>query len=173
MYRLRELERKDLQQINRWRNDAELISQLGAPFRYINLDVDAEWFESYMKNRSNAVRCAVVAEADDAIIGLISLTSVDWLNRSAELQIMIGDKANRGKGIGTFAVRHMLSHAFSNMNLHRVELSVLESNLAARHLYEKCGFAKEGVRRCCRFKNGKYETMLLYGLLKEEYRCSE
>ena len=40
MYKLRELERKDLIIINSWRNDYELIEQLGAPFRYINLEVD-------------------------------------------------------------------------------------------------------------------------------------
>ena len=38
--KLRELESKDLAEINVWRNDPELISQLGAPYRYINLRVD-------------------------------------------------------------------------------------------------------------------------------------
>lgn len=51
MFRLRELERKDLPIINRWRNDAELIALLDAPFRYINLDVDMKWFDGYMSNR--------------------------------------------------------------------------------------------------------------------------
>ena len=37
MIRLRELESKDLAEINQWRNDPELISNLGAPYRYINL----------------------------------------------------------------------------------------------------------------------------------------
>lgn len=46
MYKLRELERKDLTIINSWRNDYELIEQLGAPFRYINLEVDQKWFVS-------------------------------------------------------------------------------------------------------------------------------
>ena len=41
MFHLRELERKDLPTINKWRNNPELIALLGAPFRYINLDVDA------------------------------------------------------------------------------------------------------------------------------------
>lgn len=37
MYQLRELERRDLEAINTWRNDSELISLLGAPFRYIRV----------------------------------------------------------------------------------------------------------------------------------------
>lgn len=56
MYHLRELERKDLKTINCWRNDPELIAVLGAPFRYINLDVDENWFDGYMSNRGTQVR---------------------------------------------------------------------------------------------------------------------
>ena len=47
-------------------------------------------------------------------IGLISLVSIDYMNQSAELHIMIGDTNNQGKGAGTFAVRAMLEHAFNN-----------------------------------------------------------
>ena len=137
MYKLRELERKDLTIINSWRNDYELIEQLGAPFRYINLEVDQKWFDLYMSNRGNQVRCAIVEEKKDDILGLVSLVSVNQMNQSAELHIMIGDKENQGKGIGSFAVKEMLNHAFFNMNLNRVELTVIENNKRAIHLYEK------------------------------------
>ena len=40
MYRLRELQRDDLREINIWRNNPDLIKFLGAPFRFINLDTD-------------------------------------------------------------------------------------------------------------------------------------
>lgn len=132
MFRLRELERKDLQEINKWRNNPELIELLGAPFRYINLDVDVKWFESYMNNRGNAVRCAITELNKDDILGLVSLVSINYMNQSAEFHIMIGDKANQGRGIGTFAVKEMLNHAFNNMNLQRVELTVLEDNERAK-----------------------------------------
>ena len=32
---------------------------------------------------------------------------------------MIGNKEQQNKGIGTFAIREILKHAFMNMNLHR------------------------------------------------------
>lgn len=168
MYRLRELERKDLIEINKWRNDDELIRCLGAPFRYINLEVDEKWFENYMLNRANSIRCAIVKEDGDAIIGLVSLVSIDYLNQSAEFHIMIGNKENRGKGIGKFAVQSMLNHAFYNMNLHRIELTVLESNKKAQKLYESCGFIREGIKRNSKYKNGKFESMYIYSILKED-----
>ena len=173
MYRLRELERKDLLTINKWRNDPELIKYLGAPYRFINISVDEKWFDSYMSSRNNTVRCAVVDENDDEILGLITLASVDYMNQSAELHIMIGNSENRNKGIGTFAVNEMLKHAFNNMNLHRVELTVLETNARAIHLYEKMGFVYEGTKRYSKYKNGEFVSMRIYAVLREEFNCSE
>ena len=170
MYKLRELERSDLFRINTWRNDPELISLLGAPFRYINLEIDTKWFDAYMSSRDRTVRCAVVdIERENEILGLVSLTSIDHINQSAELHIMIGDKVDQGRGIGSFALSEMLSHAFKNLNLQRVELTVLAENTRAQHVYEKFGFVCEGKKRKAKFKNGQFVDMLQYALLREEY----
>ena len=168
MYKLRELERKDLNVINKWRNNHELISLLGAPFRYINLDVDIKWFENYMANRGNAIRCAIISEDSEEIIGLVSLVAIDFLNQSAEFHIMIGDTGKQNKGAGTYAVKAMLYHAFYNMNLQRVELLVLDTNVRAKHLYEKCGFVFEGKKRKAKYKDGKFVDLLLYAALRDE-----
>ena len=168
MYMLREIERRDLVAINQWRNNETLISQLGAPFRYINAEVDNAWFDSYLANRSNTVRCAITGE-DNSIIGMISLVKIDPLHQCAELHIMIGQASNQNKGIGTFAVMKMLEHAFLNMNLNRIELSVLTSNHRAIHLYQKCGFVLEGTKRQARFKQGKFQDLYSFAILREEY----
>ena len=168
MYRLRELSSKDLTQINEWRNDSELITMLSCPFRFINLSVDEEWYKNYLANRSNTVRCTIVDDGDN-ILGLISLCSIDYINQRAELHIMIGNMENYGKGIGSFAVKKILEHAFYNLNLQRVEIGVLDYNLRAIKLYEKCGFVKEGVKRDAVFKSGRYVDLLQYGILRKEY----
>lgn len=169
MYKLRELDRKDMTTINRWRNDKELIDHLGAPFRYINQIVDDRWYDNYMNNRSTCVRCAIVTEESDDIIGLVSLIKIDQMNQSAEFHIMIGGKQNRGKGAGIFAVKEILHHAFLNLNLQRIELTVNEDNTSAIHLYEKVGFVREGMKRNARFKNGKFINMHLYSILRDEF----
>ncbi len=170
MYRLRELEREDIKKINEWRNDPELIACLGAPYRFINEDVDSAWYEKYMHSRNNSVRCVIVnSENDEEILGLISLLDINYINRSAELHIMIGGAQNRGRGIGTFAVESMVEHAFNNLNLRRIELGVLENNIPAIKLYEKTGFIKEGVKRKSNYKNGEYISLIMMALLKEEW----
>ncbi|MST59787.1 GNAT family N-acetyltransferase [Parafannyhessea umbonata] len=171
-YRLRELERGDIPTINGWRANRELIACLGAPYRFINREVDEAWFEAYMRSRQTCVRCAIVEDGrDDApILGLVTLAGIDHLRQSATLHIMIGSADDRSKGMGTFAVLSMLKHAFYDLNLRRVELSVLATNAAAIGLYQKCGFTREGTRRQACFKGGEFVDMYEYGILRGEER---
>lgn len=175
MYILRELERDDLKSINIWRNDKALIDFLGAPYRYINLDVENDWYEDYLENRHKAIRCVIVEpENRDKALGIISLTDIDYTNRSGTLHIMIGDVQNRGKGIGYFSTMEILNHAFNNLNLNRVELTVLSDNKHSLNLCEKVGFKKEGVQRSSIYKNGEFKDMVMLSMLKEEFeRLSE
>jgi len=170
MYKLRELRREDMVVINDWRNNSELIRYLGAPFRYINLDVDFAWYDNYMRNRSTNIRCVIVEiDDDDRVLGIVSLTDINLINQSAEFHIMIGDKENRGKGIGYFATTEILKHAFNNMNLNRIELEVIKNNSCALKLYEKVGFKQEGIKRKSIYKNSEFKDMIIMAILKEEF----
>ncbi len=172
MLRLRELERKDIPEINRWRSDHELSSNLSGVFRFINLDVDNSWYDRYLASRSTQVRCAIVDD-EDAILGCVYLLNINQVNQSAELHIMIGRAENRGMGLGTFAVNAMVKHAFFDLNLRRLQLGVLASNKHAQALYRKIGFVEEGRRRSAVYKNGKFEDELEMGLLREEYQKAQ
>jgi UDP-4-amino-4,6-dideoxy-N-acetyl-beta-L-altrosamine N-acetyltransferase len=169
MFRLRELEKIDIDTINSWRNDPDLILYLGAPFRYISIEIDQKWYESYLNNRNSCVRCSIVDDNDN-ILGLVSLTGINYTNRTCVYSIMIGNNECRGKGIGTYATNTMLNHAFNNMNMNRVELLVLESNERAIHMYEKCGFVYEGKKREAVYKNGRYCDMLIYSVIKSDWQ---
>jgi RimJ/RimL family protein N-acetyltransferase len=165
---LRELTRDDIPQINEWRRDRDLLNGLAAPFRHIGPEIDQAWYDRYMTQRDREVRCAI-CEPDGQMIGVVSLTAIDPVNRQAELHIMIGKSTARGRGAGTHATRAMLQHAFRDLNLHRVYLSVLESNAAARHMYDKIGFRVEGTLRDAAFKNGSYSNLIVMGILQSEF----
>ncbi|MDT2782428.1 GNAT family protein [Vagococcus fluvialis] len=173
MFELRELEEKDVNTINEWRNREELISTLGATFRYINQDVEKEWYQNYLKNRNSTVRCAIVEKNEDKILGLISLTGINQFNQSATLHIMVGEKSNQGRGLGTFAIKKMMNHSFYNLNLRRIEFTVLSSHTRAISLYQKCGFKIEGKKEKAVFKNGEFHDMTMMALLKENFRSTD
>lgn len=165
---LRELARSDLGLINSWRSDASLIAKLGASFRFVGSDSDEKWFDTYLSQRGTNVRLAVCS-ASAGVVGVCYVLGIDWINRSAEFAIMIGNQAAQGKGIGEAATRLTLRHAFADLNLERVYLEVLDTNDRARRLYEKVGFQVEGLKRHAVFKSGVYQDMLLMSILRTEF----
>jgi diamine N-acetyltransferase len=168
--KLRELERADLPVINSWRNDAEVVEHLGANFLFIAPEIDARWYDGYLAARDRAVRLAILDPELDRIVGCVYLIDINRINRSAEFSIMIGDKAYWSKGYGTAATKAMLAHAFNDLNLHRIHLSVLAENLRAIRLYEKVAFRVEGRQRDAVFKKGKYWDVIQMAVLEAEYR---
>lgn len=169
-YYLRELELEDSGIINSWRNDPEIINHLGAPFRYISQSVDEDWLESYLNNRESCVRLAICKCQDKGVIGAVYLLNIDWIARSCEFAIWIGDHQEQGRGAGKFATLKALEHAFFDLNLNSVSLGVLRNNERAIKLYNRIGFVKEGVRREVVFKNGSYKDLVLMSMLKKEFK---
>ena len=165
---LRELKNDDLACINVWRNDREVVKLLGANFLYISLVVDEQWLASYLNSRASSVRLAIVTIASDLCIGIVNLTNMQIVNRSAEFSIMLGDKEYWSKGIGYEAASQMINHGFYDLNLHRIYLTVLTENVRAQQLYRRLRFKEEGVQREAVYKEGKYHDLVTMALLKSE-----
>jgi RimJ/RimL family protein N-acetyltransferase len=55
-------------------------------------------------------------------------------------RILIGDKEQRGKGLGRQIVNLLLDFIFSNLDKTKVELNVFDWNIGAIKCYEKVGF---------------------------------
>jgi len=106
-------------------------------------------------------------------IGNIALQSINWINRSAELAIIIGEKDYHGKGIATFAVNCMLYHAFVKMGLHRVWSGTSEENKGMLRVFEKCGFDDEATFREAKWSNGKFVHIRGFGKLSDEWEPPE
>lgn len=70
----------------------------------------------------------------------------------------------RGQGIGTKLIRAVLD-ATRSQGLHRVELTVRESNILAIGLYKKFGFETEGLQRDAVQVDGVYENVVCMAVL--------
>jgi len=168
MITLRELSREDIPAINRWRRDPVVADGVGAPNRFIGLDVDLKWYDEYLTRRGSEVRCAVCLADSGQLVGMVSLTRIDYLHRNAEYNAMVGERDSQNRGIGTAATRAMVRHGFLDLNLHRIYVSILRDNISSIRMCEKAGFREEGTIREGAYKNGRYHDLLLMGLLKSE-----
>lgn len=64
-----------------------------------------------------------------------------------EIGIDLWDEADRGRGVGSEAVRLLTAHLFAREGAHRIQATTDLENAAMRRVLERCGFAFEGVLR--------------------------
>ena len=107
---------------------------------------------------------------DEKLLGIIELDGIIWPHGTSSISIAIGEQAERGQGYGREAMTLMLDFAFRELNLHRVFLTVFSYNTVAIAMYEKLGFTREGVYREHLQRDGQRFDMLIYGILRREWR---
>ncbi|OZM57574.1 GNAT family N-acetyltransferase [Lottiidibacillus patelloidae] len=107
-------------------------------------------------------------EYEGRLIGSARLTVNEEDNR-ARYAVGIFDPSVWSKGLGTEITQLVLQYAFEELELHRVDLRVLEYNKRAIRCYEKCGFIQEGIEREGALIEGKYETDVFMSILDREY----
>ncbi|MBV4420365.1 GNAT family N-acetyltransferase [Clostridium tyrobutyricum] len=122
-----------------------------------------------VKKSSDKFIFAIKTLKDDKFIGVTGFEDILWNNGTAVIYIGIGEKQNRGLGIGTEAFNLTMEFGFEELNLHRIQLTVLSYNTPAIKLYEKLGFKREGVYREFIHRDNKRYDMYLYGILRTEW----
>ncbi len=174
--RFRAPERSDIPLWTAWLNDPEVLQGLAFRPPVSSATFEKQFddiLESGEKAETYTFMIEVRQENDPANwkpVGTAGLLRIDWLSRSAELSIYIGEKAFWNQGFGTEATSLLLHFTFNTLNLNRIYLRVWETNANAIHIYEKVGFVHEGRMRQAVFKEGRYIDVLYMGILRSEYK---
>jgi aminoglycoside 6'-N-acetyltransferase len=86
-------------------------------------------------------------EVDGAVAGMIQFNEETAPRfRHAAIDLFL-DPALHGRGLGTEAVRRVVSHLVEVRGHHRVTIDPATENAAAIRAYEKAGFVRVGVMR--------------------------
>ena len=119
-----------------------LVTIAGNIFSY---PLTHEQLQTYLANKYNYA-FNVVDTARDKIIGhagvLLSGKDICKIDK-----LIIGDKDNRGRGIGQQVINELLNYAFTNLDVTTIELNVFDWNIAGIKCYEKCGFSMNPVKQ--------------------------
>ena len=161
---LRPLELADLERTFRWHNDPELYRTLVSPFRHVSRSAEDGWIRKKMEFSNAEMQFAICLDEGPRHIGNIHMRGIDWVSRTAETGIFIGEKDLQGKGYGQQAMRLLLKHAFNDLALLRVWLTVFDDNLGAIRSYEKVGFVREGLLRKHAYKLGEFKNLVYMGI---------
>jgi len=162
---LRILDNKDIEgNYSIWLNNPE-ITNYNSHGRF---PISSDQLQSFV-NASKASKSALVLAVVDIKtlmhVGNISLQSINWIDRNAEIAFLLGEKAYWGKGIMLEAGRLLIDHGFKMLNLHRIYCGTSSDNVGMQRLAEKLGMIQEGIRIEAIYKKGKYVDVIEYGIL--------
>lgn len=157
----------DLDRCLEWINDPELQARIGRR-QPMSRAQEQEWLTGQYK-RDDHLNLAVVLKDGDQHVGNCGFNTIDFINRSAELGMLIAERDAWGKGYGPEAVGLLLKHGFSELNLHRIWLWAFSFNQHAVRAYEKAGFKHEGVLRDAYYRHGAYHDHIVMSVLRSEW----
>jgi len=86
-----------------------------------------------------------------------------------ELGIALFDEEVRGRGYGTEAIALLTGHLFAELGAERVQASTAVDNSAMRRVFEKLGFAKEGVMRSYMPAGESRDDYVLYAVTRADW----
>lgn len=110
-----------------------------------------------------------ICHNDDGHIGNIALQTINWINRTAEFAILMGNREHWGKGAASLAALQLLEHGFNKLNINRVFCGTAMTNIPMQKLAKKLGMKQEGIRRQHLFLEGQYVDLIEFGILKQEF----
>ncbi len=85
-----------------------------------------------------------------------------------ELGISLFETGDRGRGLGTDAVRLLTRYLFQHEEADRVQASTWVENRAMRRVFEKLGFAEEGILRSYMPSKRGRDDYVMYGITKAD-----
>ncbi|MEA3334681.1 MAG: GNAT family protein [Chloroflexota bacterium] len=169
--RLTALSEEDLPLLWHWYQDAGFLRLLNAtPAQPRSKKQLRSWIENSSASDRD-MTLAIRTLDDDRLLGYVELDGILWNQGVASLSIAIGNRDAWGRGYGREALALILRFAFQELNLHRIGITVFSYNQRAIALYESLGFQKEGAMREFVHRDGQRHDMLVYGLLRHEWRA--
>jgi ribosomal-protein-alanine N-acetyltransferase len=120
--------------------------------------------------QGTALPMLMVRRDDQQLLGAITLDNIRrGPSQAGTLGYWIGEPFAR-QGLMREAILGMVHHAFTALELSRVEAACLPENLASRGVLEKTGFKYEGVAQSYLQIAGRWRNHVLYANLRGDRR---
>lgn len=120
--------------------------------------------------QGTALPMLLVRREDNQLLGALTLDNIRrGPAQAATLGYWIGQPHSR-QGYMREAILALTHHAFTRLDLSRMEAACLPENAPSRGVLEKCGFKYEGVAQSYLQINGRWRNHVLYANLRGDRR---
>ncbi len=121
-------------------------------------------------SQGTAVPLFLIRRSDDVLLGAITLDHIKCgPAQSATTGYWVGAPHAR-QGYMREAIAALVHHAFTTLDLSRIEAGCLPENTPSRRLLESCGYKYEGVAQAYLQINGRWRNHVLYANLRHDRR---
>lgn len=168
---LRAIEEQDLEQLRDWRNQPHYRKNF-REVRELGMYNQRAWLTK-MNQSPNDYMFAILNEQNEKLIGAGGLLYIDWILRSADFSIYIGenDEYLKSEPYGGDAVKALLSYGFNILNMNKIWMELYEFDTAKIQFFTgELSFHIDGKLRQNCFYNGKYYDSLIISMLSSEFR---
>ena len=150
-----------------WFSDEQTTKYLADRFWPNSKDAQIEFLKSF-EDRSRLV-LSVVTKEEDEHIGVVSLSSINWVHRYADVTIVIGEKGYNKGAYSIEAFSLILRVAFVRLNLRTMKSGYANSNEASRNLHRLFKFTIVGEYKDLLCIDGHYDDMIVEMLDRETW----
>jgi len=156
-----------IEQFRQWRNQPQLRKYF-REYREISKYMQERWFEKIQSDK-NQVNFSIKDKNTDQLIGHCGLYYINWINRTGEFGIYIGEDSHRNGGFGADSLRCLIDYGFQDLNLNKIWCEVYDNNTSI-NVYKHLGFVFEGTMRENYYNEGKYWDSHIMSILKREWK---
>ncbi|WP_342488132.1 GNAT family protein [Bacillus sp. FSL M8-0266] len=142
--------------------------------RYMGIDAhetiedtkgEIKWYDNIFKEQTG-IRWGISLKENPAIIGSCGFLNLEKQHCRTEIGYELHHDHWR-KGIMKETIAAVLRYGFQEMNLNQIEALIDPDNLTSVKLLEQFNFVREGLLREYEYGKGKFDDVLIYGLLKK------
>jgi ribosomal-protein-alanine N-acetyltransferase len=128
------------------------------------------YWSSRAEAQGSALPLVLTRRSDGALMGAITLDNIRrGPAQAGTLGYWVGEPFAR-QGYMREAIAAVVHHAFTGLDLSRIEAACLPENAASRGVLEKCGFKYEGVAQSYLQIAGRWRNHVLYANLRSDRR---
>lgn len=168
--RLREIVQADAEAVFAIRGDYE-VTKYNIGQAYTSVERARKLIDSMTGayKDDNELRWGITLKDNDFVIGMCGYNYWDRTDNRGSIGFDLA-RAYWRKGIMREALTGIINFGFRNMALNRIEADASIYNDASVMLLRKLGFQQEGHQREQYYEDGTYHDLLLFALLKSEWK---
>jgi len=123
------------------------------------------FIEEYLNSERKDLTCAIYYQ--NQFVGLVGLKDTDTDNKKTEIGYWLSE-AFQHKGIITCSCKTLISYAFDEMDINRIQIKAAEHNLKSQQIPLRLGFKREGIERDGELHSRGFVDLVIFSLLKAD-----